>query len=224
MGASSRLLSVPFFSRPAPSIFAYEPIYILDVACVDDRDVLADGTSVAGALLHSFSGEALEGGDEIGAMAVEGFEVRFVRRQAVVNGHLAAARFVEHSHLDAVAEAGGAVAEDDVHVLDEAVVGDVVVGDVVLDVLDAAVVAYGDVVQGGVEDAGVFVYAARHLEALLERADSDLARETGVANVFEALLIGDAYERPVLGCAALRFEARDLSFCECSHKKLKVES
>ena len=91
-----------------------------------------------------------------------------------MDGHLAAARLVQHGHLHTVAEAGGAVAKDDIDVLDEAVVGDIVVGDIVLDVFDAAVVADGDVVQRGVEDARVLVDTAGHIEALRETADADV--------------------------------------------------
>ena len=113
--------------------------------------MVANGAALAGALGHTFGGEALEGRDELGTMAVECFEVGFVGCQAVVNRHLAAAGLIQDSDLNAVAEAGGAVAEDDINVLDETVVANIIVGDIVLDIFDAAVVADGDIMQCGVE-------------------------------------------------------------------------
>ena len=139
-------------------------------------------------------------------------------RHAVMDGDLAAARLIEDSNFHAVAERGGTITQDDIDILDEAVVGDVIVGNVVLNVLDATVIADGDIVERGAEDAGMLVDAARHLEALLEGTDADVAREAGITDILETLLIGDLYAQPVLGSTTLCFETRDFCLCECSHK------
>ena len=150
-------------------------------------------------------------------MAVESLEVGLVGRHAVVDGHLAAARLVEHGHVDAVAERCRTIAEDDVHILDETVIADVVVGDIVLDVLDTAVITDGHIVERSMEDARVLVDAAGHVEALLETTDADITREASVADVFEALRVGNLYALPVLGRAALLLKLLYFLWIECSH-------
>ena len=150
-------------------------------------------------------------------MAIEGLQISLMSCEAIMDGHLAAARLVQHGHLHTVAEAGGAVAKDDIDVLDEAVVGDIVVGDIVLDVFDAAVVADGDVVQRGVEDARVLVDTAGHIEALRETADADVTREAGVTDISQTLFVGNLHARPIVGAACLRFQKRNLGFSKCSH-------
>ena len=181
-------------------------VHVFYVASVDDGHVVADGAAVRRPLGGALGRKGFQALDEAWAVAVESLEVGLVGRHAVVDGHLAAARLVEHGHVDAITESRGAVAEDDVDVLDEAVVADVVVGYIVLDVLDTAVVADGHVVQRGVEDARVLVDAAGHVETLLEAADADVAREARVAYVLEALRISDLDALPVLGRTALLFQ------------------
>lgn len=143
-------------------------------------------------------------------MAVEGFEVCLVGRETVVDGDFASAGLVEYGDLYAIAEAGGSVADDNIDVLDEAVVLNVVVGDVVLDVLDAAVIADGDIVQRGMEDAGVLMDAAGHFETLLETSQMDFAGEACGTDVLQAGLVGDVDGAPVIRRTALFLQLADL--------------
>ena len=188
-------------------------VHILYITGIDNRHMLGNGTPRAGALGCALGSKPLELGDELGAMTVECFEISFVSGEPVVDRDLAATRLVHHCHLYPIAETAGAVAEDDIDVLDETVVGDIVVGNIVLDVLDAAVVAYRDVVQRGIEDARVLVDAAGHLEALHEGTDSHITREAGVTDILEAGLVGHLHAQPVVRRASLLHEPRDLCLC-----------
>ena len=127
------------------------------------------------------------------------------------------ASWVEHSHFHSVTEGAVALADDDIHILYEAVVGDVIVCDVVLDILDATVVADGDVVQRGVEYTGVFVDSTSHLEAVLELADFDVATEACATNIFKTRSVADEHFCPVLRRASLCFQTLDFFCCELSH-------
>jgi hypothetical protein len=90
---------------------------------------------------------------------VEGEDVGLMCRQAVVDGDFATAGFVEHGHFCAVAETAWAVDKNRVDIFDKSVVADGVVGDIVFDVFDVAVVANGDIMEGGVAQSGVLANA-----------------------------------------------------------------
>ena len=59
--------------------------------------------------------------DEIGSVAVEGYHIGLMGREAVVDDHLAAAGLIEHGHFDAIAEAGLALGVDIAHIIDQAI-------------------------------------------------------------------------------------------------------
>ena len=180
---------------------------------------MSDGAPHGSLLCGTLGSKLLEFIDEQGPMAVESLEVGFVGGEAVVDGNLAPSSLVEDSHFYAVAETGRSVAKDDVDVLDEAVVLDVIVRDVVLDVLNATVIADGDIMQRGMEDAGVLVHSSRHLEALLKTAYAYVSRETGAANVFQTGFVGDIDRVPILSRTTLFLQLTDFICCEFSCSK-----
>ena len=127
-----------------------------------------------------------------------------------MNGNFSSARLIQYSYFHSVTKAGGSVAEDDLYVLNEAVVLDIVVCNIVLDVLDATIVADGDIVQGGVEDTGMLMHAASHFEALQEAAQTDLAGEACASNVFQTDFVGDIDGAPIIGRTTLFLQLANL--------------
>ena len=110
-------------------------------------------------------------------MAPECHHIGLLSRKTVVNHNLATAGLVHHRSFHPVSEGAFTVGQQNVHVLDETAVPDFVVGDVVLYVLDAAVVADGDVMQRGLIDAGVLGHSSGQIEALFEDSQAHIARE-----------------------------------------------
>ncbi len=139
--------------------------------------------------------------------------------QAGEDGDFASSCFVEHADACAVAEGAAPFGDDEVGVLDETPRADVVVGDVVLDVFDEGVVSHGDVVQGGVPDAGADGYASGEGECMAECAEADVAGETDVRDAVRGESGHYGYIMPVVRRAALCREAVDfvLSQVSCFH-------
>ena len=85
---------------------------------------------------------------------------------------------------------------------------------VVLDVLDAAVVAHGDVVRRHVAQGGMFLDAARQRELSLEHAQANLAREARVVNIVCGEAFGHTHSLPIVGQAGLGLQAGDFVVCQ----------
>ena len=115
-------------------------------------------------------------------MAVKGYHVGLVGRQAVVYEHLAAACLVKDGHLDTVAEGAFALGYDGADIGDQGAVGDIVIGDVAMHAGDAAVVADRDVMQRCAVDAGVALEASGEGESILKAAQAHRPAESGVAH------------------------------------------
>lgn len=160
-------------------------VHVLDVARIDDGTAFGDASALAAHLGGIPRSEFLEATYQPGTVAVHGHHVCLVGGEVVVDGDLTSSCLVEDSYLSTVAEGGPAIHQDDIDILDEAVILDVVVGYVVLDVLYAAVVAHRDIVERGMVDARMLLYASRHLETLLKPADAAGAGEVHVLNVLE---------------------------------------
>ena len=133
------------------------------------------------------------------AMAVHGSDVCLVNRQTVVYGYFSPPGFAKYGNLCAATKTCLAVHQDDVAVLNEAILLYVVVGNVVLYVLYAAVIAHADVVQCGMEDTAMLAHATRHKEGLVELAQAACAREAYFAHVFQVQFGMYKYSVPVFG-------------------------
>ncbi len=88
-------------------------------------------------------------------MSVERVDVGKMRGEFIVNMYLASTRLVQNIHLRAVSESCHAVHQDDIHILDKAIVADNIVGNVVLDVFNHHIVTDFTIMDDRVVDAGV---------------------------------------------------------------------
>ena len=86
----------------------------------------------------------------------------------------------------------------------------------ILDVLNAALVADGHIVQRGIEQTRVLVYAAGHVEASGEATQLHMAGEACAAYVLQAGGIGNKHIVPVLGAVALGFQSFAFFLCQLS--------
>ena len=140
-------------------------------------------------------------------MPVHGQHIGGLGAEPVEDFHLPAARLVQHGDFHSVAEPAGTVRQDDVHVLDIAVVADIVIGDVVRDVLYQGIVPHRDIMQGGVSDAGVLLEPARKGKIRLETAKAHPSGETDVSDILYGRGIRSFYEAPVVGFASPLLQA-----------------
>jgi hypothetical protein len=147
-------------------------------------------------------------------MPVQGHHISLLGGEAVIYHHLASAGLVEDGNLDAVAERGVAVAQNDVDVFDESVVADAIIGNIIVNAFYAAVVSYFDIVQGDVIEAGVLFHTSGQRELLVEGAEADVARETGREYVVGGEELGDEDAFPFGSGAQLFFELDDFLCCK----------
>ena len=120
----------------------------------------------------------VQGLHELRTVAVHGHHIGDLCGKTVVDQHLAAAGLVQDRDGNAVAEAAGAVRQDQVHILQDRVMADFVIGNIVGYVLDEAVVADGHVVQGCIMHAGMLAQPAREFEFPVELSKTHSAGET----------------------------------------------
>ena len=122
---------------------------------------------VVGYLLHA--------GYQFRTMTIERHDVGLMGRQLVVDENLATTRLIEYRDRCTIAECRFALHQQDVHILNEAVMADIVVSDVVTDILDAAIITYRDVVQRNVAQSGVLLDATRQGKRRFEATELHVA-------------------------------------------------
>ena len=130
--------------------------------------------------------------------------------QFVVHHHFAAAGFVEDGDFHSIAEAAFGIGDNRSDVVDVDAVRYVVVRDVFTHRTDAAAVAYTDIVQSRVADAGMPPEASWESEFAVETSEADLPAEGGAEDVGSAESFGDFDLPPVFGAASLILQGADL--------------
>ena len=154
-------------------------------------------------------GKFAEPGDQSWTIAMQAQQVSELRRQFVEQNDFAAAAFVEHFDLDAVAELGARPRFQRADVLDHRAVADLVVGEVHTHVHDPDVIAHHAVMDAGVLDDGRL--GRRRLRHAAYRAETDLSAKPHVDDACAIEFAGHLHARPVvvLGRASVLCERRD---------------
>ena len=199
-------------------------LHVLYVPGIDDGHVRTDISRRGRDAGDIPSDEFAKPADEFRTMAIESHDVCGLRREPVEYDHLAPAGLVENRSFDAVPERGRAVRQDDVDILDERVMTYIIIGDIVLDILYAAVVAHGDIVQGRVIEARVLLHPSGEHKLLAEGADADFPGKPHGTHMVSRETRPDFYPGPIIRGTRLRLQRRDFTFRKFSvfHKPLVV--
>ena len=191
--------------------------YIFNCTAIHQGDVCTQRTAVGGMFVAVIIGNLLHPCRQLWAVAIERHDVGLMGREFIVHRDLSPTRFIEHSHLHAITEARHTVHQEQIDMLNTGMVTNLVVGNVVLHMLNAAIIAYGDVMKGNMTDTGVLLHPTGKREGIIKGAQAHLTAKVYMVHIVGAEILRHQHLIPILCMAHLCLQLLQLSTIQSSH-------
>ena len=94
-------------------------------------------------------------------MTIQCEYISLMRRQFIINQHLASAGFVQNGYLYTVTESSQLIYQDYIYIFNEGIAPYFIVSNVVLDILNATVIPHRYIMQCCITQSRVFLHTSR---------------------------------------------------------------